>query len=144
MQIPQMWKDLLDKIFTVSIPLKCSYIEIFLRYLGQKCLLFSIIKVRCIHSLENFHGTVDNCEKYKGLAQQIFPHLRYVEYTSKCCLAVHQLCQQCKGIYQQSLKQFLLTLTVLCNSDYKKEISQGKNYQQINFDGMVVHVKHEP
>ena len=43
------------------------FVEIFLRCLGQKCLLFGIIKVRCLHSLENFHGTVDNCEKYEGL-----------------------------------------------------------------------------
>ena len=27
--------------------------------------------------MENFCGTVENCKKYKSLAQQIFPRLRY-------------------------------------------------------------------
>ena len=53
------------------------FTEILSRCLGQKCLLFSIIKERYLYSWENFHGTLENREKCESLAQQIFPRLRY-------------------------------------------------------------------
>ena len=51
------------------------FAELLLHCLGQKCLLFSIIKKRCLYSQENFHGTLENHEKCKILAQQKFPCL---------------------------------------------------------------------
>ena len=39
--------------------------EILLCCIGQKCLLFSIIKVRCLYSQEKFDGTLENCEMQK-------------------------------------------------------------------------------
>ena len=51
--------------------------EILLHCLGQKCLLFSIIKERCLHLQKNFCGTLENCENHKNLAQRIFPCLQY-------------------------------------------------------------------
>ena len=53
------------------------FAEIFSHCLGQKCLLFSIIKERCLYSKKNFRGSPENCEKCENLAQQIFPHLWY-------------------------------------------------------------------
>ena len=37
--------------------------------------------------MENFHGTPENHEKHKSLAQQIFSHLWYV--VSEICTQVH-------------------------------------------------------
>ena len=51
------------------------FAEILVCCLGQKCLLFSILK-RCLYSQENFGGTLDDCKKHGGLAQRIFPCLR--------------------------------------------------------------------
>ena len=31
------------------------------------------------NSRGNFHGTLKNCKNCKSLAQQIFPHLRYID-----------------------------------------------------------------
>ena len=45
------------------------FMEVRLHYFGQKRLLFSIIKERCLYSQKNFHGTLDNHEKRKSLAQ---------------------------------------------------------------------------
>ena len=45
------------------------FAEIFLRFLGQKCLLFSIIKERCLYSQKNFHGILENREKHESLAR---------------------------------------------------------------------------
>ena len=49
------------------------FTEIFLCCLGQKCLLYNIIKERCLYLRKNLHNTLENCE---GLAQRIFPHLQ--------------------------------------------------------------------
>ena len=49
--------------------------KILLCCLGQKCLLFSVIKERCLYSRKHFHGTIENCENHKSLAQRIFPFL---------------------------------------------------------------------
>ena len=54
------------------------FAEILSRCLGQKCLLFSMIKERHLYSQENFHGTLENREKHECLAQRIFPRLRYI------------------------------------------------------------------
>ena len=43
--------------------------QILLHCLGQKCLLFSIIKERHLYSWENFYGTPENHKNYKSLAQ---------------------------------------------------------------------------
>ena len=43
------------------------FVEILLRCLGRKCLLFSIIKDRHLYSQENFHGTLENRKKRKCL-----------------------------------------------------------------------------
>ena len=51
--------------------------EILLCCLGHKCQLFSTIKERHLNSRKNSHGTPENHEKHKSLAQQIFPCLRY-------------------------------------------------------------------
>ena len=48
------------------------FMEILSNCLGQKCLSFSIIKEGHLYSRENFYGTLDNREKHKGLAQQIY------------------------------------------------------------------------
>ena len=53
------------------------FTEIFSRFLGKKCLLFSISKERRLYSWEKFRGTLENREKCECLAQQIFPRLRY-------------------------------------------------------------------
>ena len=55
------------------------FTEIFSRYLGHKCSLFSTTKEpeRCLYSWKNFHGTPENRECRESLAQRIFPHLRY-------------------------------------------------------------------
>ena len=52
------------------------FLEIFLCCLGQKYLLFSINKERCLYSQKNFRGTLVNCEKRESLAQQIFQRLQ--------------------------------------------------------------------
>ena len=39
--------------------------ETLLCCVGQKCLLFSIIKVSCLYSQEKFDGTLENCENAK-------------------------------------------------------------------------------
>ena len=54
------------------------FAEIFLHCLGQKCLLFSIIKERHLYSRENYGGTRKNRKKHECLARQTFPHLRYI------------------------------------------------------------------
>ena len=54
------------------------FTETLSRFLDQKYLLFSIIKERHLYSRENFHGTLENQEKHKSLAQRIFPRLQYV------------------------------------------------------------------
>ena len=54
------------------------FAEIFLLYLGHEYSLFSIIKERHLYSRKNFRGSPENHEKRESLAQQIFPHLRYV------------------------------------------------------------------
>ena len=54
------------------------FTEILSCCLGQKCLLFSIIKERHLYSWENFCGTLENHEKCECLAQKIFPHLQYM------------------------------------------------------------------
>ena len=43
--------------------------KIILCFLGQKCLLFSVIKERCLYSWKNFHGTLKNRENHESLAQ---------------------------------------------------------------------------
>ena len=55
---------------------KCSgfqpievFMEIFLHCPDQKCLLFSIIIERHLHSWENFCGTLENRENCECLAQ---------------------------------------------------------------------------
>ena len=45
------------------------FAEILSRCPGQKCLLFSIVIERHLYSWENFHSTLENCEKYECLAQ---------------------------------------------------------------------------
>ena len=45
------------------------FTEMLSRFLGQKCLLFSIIKKALIYSQENFHSTIENGEKCECLAQ---------------------------------------------------------------------------
>ena len=55
-----------------------AFTEIPTHCLGQKCLLISLIKERCLYSRENFHRTLENCQKLKSLAQQIFPRLQYL------------------------------------------------------------------
>ena len=53
------------------------FTEILLYCLGHKCSLFSTIKKGAyIHG--KLHGTPENREKHKSLAQRIFPCLRYV------------------------------------------------------------------
>ena len=47
--------------------------EILSCCLGHKCPLFSTIKERYLNSRKNSHGTPENREKHKSLAQQIFP-----------------------------------------------------------------------
>ena len=54
------------------------FVEIFLHCLGHKYSLFSIIKERHLYSRKNLHGTPENREKRKRLAQQIFSHLQYI------------------------------------------------------------------
>ena len=54
------------------------FTETLLHCLGHKCSLFSTIKERHLNSQENFRGTPENREKHDSLAQQIFPHLRYL------------------------------------------------------------------
>ena len=54
------------------------FAEIHSRCLGQKCLLFSIIKENSLYSWEIFHSTLEN---HECLAQRIFPRLRYVIMT---------------------------------------------------------------
>ena len=54
------------------------FAEILSLCLGQKYLLFSVIKERHLYSWKNFHGTLENCEKCESVAQQIFPRLRYI------------------------------------------------------------------
>ena len=44
------------------------FVEILLRCLGQKCLLFSIIKERYLYSQGNFHDTLENREIHECLA----------------------------------------------------------------------------
>ena len=58
------------------------FMEIFLCCLGKKYLLFSIIKERHLYSRENFHGTIENHEKCKSFAQQIFPCLWWSQILS--------------------------------------------------------------
>ena len=41
------------------------FIEIFLRCLGKKCSLFSVIKERCLYSRKNFYSTLENHENRK-------------------------------------------------------------------------------
>ena len=45
------------------------FVEILLHCLGQKCLLFNIIKERCLNSWENFHGIFENHEECESSAQ---------------------------------------------------------------------------
>ena len=54
------------------------FVEILSCCLGQKCLLFSIIKERHLYSWENFRGILENREKRECLARQIFPRLWYI------------------------------------------------------------------
>ena len=54
------------------------FMEILSCLLGQKCLLFSIIKERHLYSLENFRGTHENREKHECLARRIFPRHTYM------------------------------------------------------------------
>ena len=58
------------------------FVEILSGYLGQKCLWFSIIKERCLHSWENLCGTLEICGKHESLVQWIFPCLclQYCKY----------------------------------------------------------------
>ena len=42
--------------------------EILLCYLGQKCLLFSVINERRLYSWKTFCGTLENHEKHESLA----------------------------------------------------------------------------
>ena len=45
------------------------FTEIISRGLGQKCLLFSIIKERHLYSWQIFHGNPEDHEKHESLAQ---------------------------------------------------------------------------
>ena len=54
------------------------FAKIFSRCLGHKYSLFCIIKERHLYSLKIFRSTPENHEKHGSLAQQIFPHLRYI------------------------------------------------------------------
>ena len=70
------------------------FMNIRLRSLGHNCSLFSKIKEKRLYSQKNFCGMPENCEKCESLAQQIFPHLRYVlmyfKVISKAnCKAMH-------------------------------------------------------
>ena len=58
------------------------FAEILSRFLGKKCLLFSVIKERCLCSWKNFHGTLEDHGKIESLTQHIFPHLWYASVSS--------------------------------------------------------------
>ena len=49
-----------------------TFIEILSLCLGQKCLLFSIIKERCLCSQKKFCGTLENCENFESLTSESF------------------------------------------------------------------------
>ena len=70
-----------EKFTGLNVPI-FNPIEVFMEILscclGQKCLLFSIIKERHLYSWEIFCGILENREKRECLARQIFPHLRYI------------------------------------------------------------------
>ena len=44
------------------------FAEMLLHCLSQKCLLFNVIKERCLYSWKNFHSTLKNYKNHESLA----------------------------------------------------------------------------
>ena len=83
------------------------FAEILSRCLGQKCLLFSIIKERyLIYPWKNFCISFENREKHKNLAQWIFPHLWYGSEPSSHDHKCDQMITIHKAFYKDFCKSF--------------------------------------
>ena len=137
------------------------FMEILPCCLGQKCLLYNIIKERCLYSRKNFDNTLENCE---GLAQRIFPHLQQQLYNYSvvnpqiltCKMQIllrenlknllHQISRYTVCMYMYLVStQVLKTLTCLLicmyacvNSSTQQNINYVQYYMHINQSRLVL------